>query len=181
MMPADQFRAYYEWAATRPDLFGIVRVPVQNIPNACAVGHLMYEAGSATINRASILADGGTEALNQETFHDQFFGVALDRYRGGGSLADGEFVRIATRGRFPMRCQPSTFGPGANNGGSLVGASENAAGNQLLDDTVEGVATANLAIGVFAGDFEMAALSTRNMIWVEIFSNELDGGPQASA
>lgn len=83
--------------------------------------------------------DQGSEAANQELFHDKFAGVAMQRSPAGTSTA----IRVATAGVFEFDCPSSTFEVG-----TYLGVSENSAGNALLNQQVEGVAAANLAIGL---------------------------------
>lgn len=132
-----------------------------------AVGDLIYY-DTDDAKPASSLADAGTEAANQEAFHDAFLGIALD------ASADGETadIRVATKGRFTFTCPSATFEVGA-----LIGASENAGGDALEAQQVEGVATANLAIGRCSSRVNPAATT----VTVDVVSTVMYGGPQAMA
>lgn len=130
-----------------------------------AVGDLLY-LDTDDAKPAGDAADAGTEAGNQEAFHDAFLGRALQASASGQTTP----ILVATKGRFTYTCPSGTFEVGA-----LIGASENAGGTALLDQQVEGVATANLAIGRCSKTVAVAATSVE----VEIVSTVLYGGPQA--
>jgi hypothetical protein len=131
------------------------------------IGDLVY-LDTDDAKPSSSLADGGSEAANQEAFHDLFAGVAMQRSRAG----DTDPIRVATRGVFEFPCPSATFEVGA-----LIGASENGAGDALLDQQVEGVATANLAIGRCAKRVNPAATT----VLVDIVATISHGGPQTVA
>lgn len=131
------------------------------------IGDLVY-LDTDDAKPAGSLADAGTEAANQEAFHDAFAGVAMQRSRAG----DTDPIRVATRGVFEFPCPSATFEVGA-----LIGASENGAGDALEDQQVEGVATANLAIGRCAKRVNPAATT----VLVDIVATISHGGPQTMA
>jgi hypothetical protein len=131
------------------------------------IGDLVY-LDTDDAKPASSVADGGSEAANQESFHDLFAGVAMQRSRAG----DTDPIRVATRGVFEFPCPSATFEVGA-----LIGASEDAGGTFLLDQQVEGVATANLAIGRCAKRVNPAATT----VLVDIVATISHGGPQTVA
>jgi hypothetical protein len=131
------------------------------------IGDLVY-LDTDDAKPASSQADAGSEAANQEAFHDVFAGVAMQRSRAG----DTRPIRVATRGVFEFPCPSSTFEVGA-----LIGASENGAGNGLEDQQVEGVATANLAVGRCAKRVNPAATT----VLVEIVGTISHAGPQVMA
>ena len=143
-----------------------VVVPVDSA-TVIEIGDLLY-LDTDDAKPASSQADGGTEAINQETFHDNFLGVAMQRSRAG----DTSPIRIATRGVFEFPCPSATFEVG-----TLIGASENGAGNALEDQQVEGVATANLAVGRCAKRVNPAATT----VLVDIVATVSHGGPQVMA
>lgn len=151
----------WRYGDTRP-----VVLPVDSA-TVIEIGDLVY-LDTDDAKPASSLADIGTEAANQEAFHDSFAGVAMQRSRAG----DTSPLRVATRGVFEFPCPSSTFEVGA-----LIGASENGAGNALEDQQVEGVATANLAIGRCAKRVNPAATA----VLVEIVGTISHGGPQVMA
>lgn len=131
------------------------------------IGDLLYLV-SDDVRPASSLADAGTEAANQEAFHDDFAGVAMQRSRDG----DTDPVRVATTGVFDFDCPSGTFEVG-----DLMGADEAASGTQLEDQIVDGVATENLAIGRVAKRVNPAGTH----VLVNIVSTVMHGGPQAAA
>ncbi len=131
------------------------------------IGDLVYLA-TDDVRPAGAQADQGTEAANQELFHDNFAGVAMQRSRSGDTTP----VRVATTGVFELACASGTFEVG-----DLVGGSENSAGNALLNQQVEKVATANLAIGRCAKRVNPAG--TR--VLLDIVSTVSHGGPQTAA
>jgi Uncharacterized conserved protein (DUF2190) len=131
------------------------------------IGDLVY-LDTDDAKPAGSLADAGTEAANQEAFHDAFAGVAMQRSRDGDTTP----IRVATRGVFEFPCPSATFEVG-----DLIGASENGTGDALEDQQVEGVATANLAIGRCA---KREASATTSVL-VEIEATISHGGPQVMA
>jgi hypothetical protein len=131
------------------------------------IGDLVY-LDTDDAKPASSQADAGTEAANQEAFHDLFAGVAMQRSRA----ADTAPIRVATRGVFEFPCPSASFEVGA-----LIGASENSGGDGLEDQQVEGVATANLSIGRCAKRVNPAATT----VLVDIVATISHGGPQAMA
>ena len=143
-----------------------VVVPVDSA-TVIEIGDLLY-LDTDDAKPAGMQADGGSEAINQETFHDNFLGVAMQRSRAGDTAP----IRIATRGVFEFPCPSSTFEVGA-----LLGASENSGGNALEDQQVEGVATANLAVGRCAKRVNPAATT----VLVDIVATVSHGGPQVMA
>ena len=143
-----------------------VVIPVDSA-TVIEIGDLVYLDGDDA-KPASSQADAGTEAANQEAFHDLFAGVAMQRSRAGDTAP----IRVATRGVFEFPCPSSTFEVGA-----LIGASENGAGNALEDQQVEGVATANLALGRCAKRVSSAATT----VLVDIVATISHGGPQVMA
>jgi hypothetical protein len=131
------------------------------------IGDLLYQS-SGLARPASQLADVGTEAGNQEAFHDGFVGVAMQASPSGSTDA----IRVATSGVFEFDCLSTTAEVG-----DFFGVDEDAGGVELLDQTVVKVATANLAIGRCAKRINPA--STRAL--VEIVSTLMRGGPQVMA
>jgi hypothetical protein len=104
---------------------------------------------------ASDQSDGGSEAVNQASFHNTFLG-------------NTDPIPVATKGLFECDCPSATFEVGA-----LIGPSENEAGNALLNQQVEGVAAVHLAIGRAARRVNPAG--TR--VLIEIVSSVMAGGP----
>jgi hypothetical protein len=131
------------------------------------IGDLVY-LETDDVRPASSLADQGTEAQNQEAFHDKFAGVAMQRSRAGETTP----IRVATTGVFEFPCPSATFEVGA-----LIGSSDNAGGTGLERQQVEGVATENLAVGRCAKRVNPAATA----VLVDIVATVSHGGPQQMA
>ncbi len=143
-----------------------VMLPVDST-TVIEIGDLVY-LDTDDAKPASSQADQGTEAANQELFHDKFAGIAMQASRSG----DTQPIRVATAGVFEFDCVSATFEVG-----KLVGADENAGGNALERQVVAPVATANLAIGRCAKRVNPA--TTR--VLVDIVSTVGRGGPQDAA
>jgi hypothetical protein len=143
-----------------------VMLPVDSA-TVIEIGDLVY-LDTDDAKPASVQADQGTEAANQELFHDKFAGVAMQASASG----DTQPVRVATAGVFEFDCVSAAFEVG-----EPIGADENAGGTALEDQTVAEVATLNLAIGRCAKRVSPAA--TR--VLVDVVSTVLKGGPQAAA
>jgi hypothetical protein len=90
------------------------------------IGDLVYLA-SGSARGAGELADLGTEAANQEAFHDAFIGVAMQCSPSGST----DPIRIATSGVFEFDCLSTTVEVG-----DLLGADEDSGGTELLSQTV---------------------------------------------
>lgn len=131
------------------------------------IGDLVY-LDTDDAKPASAQADQGTEAANQELFHDKFSGVAMQASRNG----DTQPIRVATAGVFEFDCLSTAYEVG-----KLIGADENAGGTALERQVVAPVATANLAIGRCAKRVSPAA--TR--VLVDVVSTMQRGGPQDMA
>lgn len=124
---------------------------------------VMLNAGNA--EPASDLADTGTEAGNQEAFHDLFIGVAMQQSRSGDTAP----IRVATTGVFEFDCVSATLALGA-----FVGSDEDGTGTMLQPQVVAAVATANLAIGRVE-----KAIAAATSVLVRIVSTVSLGGPQS--
>ena len=131
------------------------------------IGDLVYQESGAA-KPASAAEDQGTEAANQEAFHDAFVGVAMQHSPDGST----DPVRIAASGVFEMDCASGTFELG-----DLLAADEDSGGTALLNQSVVKVVTPNLAVGRCAKRVNPAA--TR--VLVDIVSTVMRGGPQAMA
>lgn len=154
----DNFR--YRYGDMRP-----VRVAVASA-TVIEIGDLVYLASGAALP-ASAQADLGTKAQNQEGFHDAFLGVAMSRSRNG----DTDPITIATAGVFEFDLASATLAIG-----QLVGAAGTgeAGAVGVANQSIESVATANLAIGR-----TVEAIASRTKVKVDIVSTVLYGGPQA--
>jgi hypothetical protein len=131
------------------------------------IGDFVYQSSGSAMP-ASELADVGTEAGNQEAFHDAFVGVAMQASPSGVANP----IRVATSGVFEFDCLSTTAEVG-----DLVGVDEEGTGTELTDQMVAKVAGANLAVGRCAKRVNPAA--TR--LLVEIVSTVMRGGPQVMA
>ena len=131
------------------------------------IGDLVGLAGGAAVP-ASELEDSGTDAANQEAFHDLFVGVAMQHSPDGSA----DPVRIATSGVFEFDCASAAFELG-----DLIGADEATSGTALEKQVAVEVATPNLAVGRCAKRVNPAA--TR--VLVDVVSTVMRGGPQAMA
>jgi hypothetical protein len=131
------------------------------------IGDLIYQA-SGLARTAAMLVDLGTEAANQEAFHDAFVGVAMQASPAGAA----EPIRVATSGVFEFECLSTTAEVG-----DLWGVDEDGTGVALLNQTIAKVATPNLAIGRAARRINPAA--TRAL--VDVVSTVMRGGPQVMA
>jgi hypothetical protein len=143
-----------------------ILVPVDS-SSVIEIGDLVY-LDTDDAKPASLHADQGSEALNQEAFHDKFLGVAMQQSRSG----DTDQIRVATAGVFEFACPSGTFEIGG-----LVGVDEASSGTALEDQQVDSVASENLAIGRCAKRVPTAATS----VLVDIVSTVMRGGPQAMA
>jgi hypothetical protein len=115
---------------------------------------------------ASSQADQGTKNSNQQLFHDNFAGVAMQASRNG----DTQPIRVATSGVFEFDCVSTTLEVG-----DMMGPDENGAGTALLNGTVAKVANANAAVGRCAKRLNPAGTK----VLVDIVSATMKGGPQA--
>jgi hypothetical protein len=115
---------------------------------------------------ASSQADQGSETANQQLFHDNFAGIAMQASPSGTSGP----IRVATTGVFEFDCLSTTLEIG-----DLMGADENGAGTALLNQTVAKVTTANAGIGRCAKRLNPAG--TR--VLVDVVSSVVKGGTQA--
>lgn len=141
-----------------------VMVPVQSA-TVIEIGDLVYQSTDHALP-AVAQADQGTKAANQELFHDNFLGVAMQHSRVG----DTQPIRVATTGVFSFDCASATFEVG-----SLIGLDENGGGTALENQKVITVATPNLAVGRCAKRVPSADTS----VLIEIVGTVSHGGPQA--
>ena len=157
---ADVFR--YRYGDANP-----VQVPVASA-TVIEIGDLVY-LSSGNALPASSQADLGTKAQNQEGFHDAFIGVSMSRSRNGDTAP----IDVATSGVFEFDSASASYALGA-----LVGPAGTGAGDAVgvANQTVESVATANLAIGRVA-----AATTSQTKVKVDIVSTVLRGGPMTMA
>lgn len=133
---------------------------------AIEIGDLLY-LNSGDVLPAPALSDQGTLAATQEAFHDEFLGIAMQCSPVGST----EAIRIATSGVFEFDCASATFELG-----DLVGGSDAGAGT-LGAQIVDGVATANLALGRCMKRVSPAATK----VLVDVVSTVTKGGPQVAA
>jgi hypothetical protein len=128
------------------------------------IGDMVAQVSGAAVP-ASALEDLGSEAGNQEAFHDAFLGVAMQCSPDGST----DPIRVATSGVFELDCLSVTVELG-----DLLGGDEDGAGTALLSQTVAKVATPNLAVGRCVKRVNPAG--TR--VLVEIVSTVTHGGVQ---
>ena len=119
---------------------------------------------------ASASTYGASLAAAQETFHDKFAGVAMQRSRAG----DTQPIRVATTGVFEYPCASAAFEVGAR-----VGADDNTAGNALVNQLVIAVASANPERSIGSCAKRVGTADTK--VLMEIVSTVTRGGPQAAA
>jgi len=143
-----------------------VMLPVDS-STVIEIGDLVY-LDTDDAKPASSQSDQGTESANQETFHDNFVGVAMQQSRSG----DTDDIRIATAGVFEFICPSGTFELG-----DLIGVDEAASGTELEDQQVDSVATENLAVGRCA----KRVPSADTKVLIDVVSTIMRGGPQAMA
>lgn len=156
---ADHMR--WRYGETNP-----IMMPVANA-TVIEIGDLVYLDG-ATVKPATSQSDQGTLAANQELFHDNFLGVAMQH-----SPADSATpIRVATTGVFEFGCLSATFEIG-----DLIGSTEDPIGADLEAQNVIQVGAENLAIGRCV---KRSATATTSVL-VDIVSTVVRGGPQAAA
>jgi hypothetical protein len=126
------------------------------------IGDLVWQ-DSDDAKPASTQADQGSEPANQERFAQKFLGVAMQRSRAGETGP----LRVASTGVFEMDCASGMFELG-----DLLGASENASGNALLNQQVKKASAGKYAIGRVARRADSATTS----VLVDIRSTVMTGG-----
>lgn len=143
-----------------------IMMPVAN-GLSVEIGDLVY-LDTNVVKPANSQADQGTLAANQELFHDNFLGVAMQH-----SPADSDApIRVATTGVFEFECLSATFEIG-----DLIGSAEDTLGTMLENQLVEQVASENLALGRCVK--RVATAGTH--VLLDIVSTVVRGGPQAAA
>ena len=131
------------------------------------IGDLVYLSGDNALPAAS-QADQGSKAANQQLFHNNFAGVAMQQSANGLTTP----IRVATTGVFAYDCASATFEVG-----NLIGAESGTGGTGLSSQEVVAVSAENLAIGRCAKRVTPASTS----VLIEIVSTVSHGGPQAQA
>ena len=159
---SDKFR--YRRGDTKPVLM------VPDPASAIHVGDLVYQDGETKKARtASSLPKQGSEKLNQQTLHDLFAGVALQRGGAGADAGASPFdcllgqIVVATAGEFEFDCPPTAFEPG-----DLVGGCNDLTG-ALKAQCVKRVAGETLSIGLAVPDADAIGQS-RDSVVVRITS-----------
>jgi predicted RecA/RadA family phage recombinase len=143
-----------------------VMLPVDSA-TAIEIGDLLYLA-TDDVRPASQQADQSTLALNQDMFHGNFAGVAMQSSPAGETGS----IRVATTGVFEFDCAAATFEVG-----DTIGPDENAGGTALEDQAVIAASGESEAIGRCARRANPAA--TR--VLVDVVSTVTRGGPQQAA
>ena len=141
-----------------------VMVPVDSA-TVIEIGDLVY-LDVDDVKPAATQVDQGTEAANQQLFHDIFAGVAMQASASGSAQS----IRVATSGVFEFDCVSATAEVG-----DLMAPDEDAGGTALLNQTVAKVLNANSAIGRCAK--RVSPAGTR--VLVDVVSSIVHGGPQA--
>jgi hypothetical protein len=131
------------------------------------IGDLVY-FDTDDAKPASVSTYGASLAATQETFHDNFAGVAMQASAAGETAP----IRVATSGVFEFAQAAATVQVGAR-----LGADDNDMSDALLNQQVIAVATANpeRAIGRCA---RLASAATT--VYVSIQSTIMCDGPQAA-
>lgn len=149
----------YRYGDTKPVMAAVDSATVIEI------GDLVW-LDTDDVKPASGVTDTETLAGNQEAFHDAFLGVAEQASAAG----DTDEVRVATAGVFEFDCAAET-----RQLGQLVGVVEATSGTALVNQSVDNVATEDLAVG------RVVKSTTTATVLVEIASTIMYGGPQAAA
>jgi hypothetical protein len=159
--------------------------PILMVPDSAApihVGDLLFQDPTTKKARtAAAMLNQGSQTLNQQTLHDLFAGVALQR---GGALEPGEVsfnlnplpgqIVVATAGEFEFDCAATAFQPG-----DLVGGCNNAANTALAPQQVAKVTALANSIGVAVPEAAAIGQSCTSVV-VRIASTILGGGQQAA-
>ena len=133
-------------------------------------GDIVYLASSAALPVSS--ASWSTDLPGtQKAVQGVNLGVALDYHRASDGSTTHQ-IQVATRGRYKV----ATVDSQARDVGTLFGPAK-AAGNALLANSVDVVATAPLALGRLTH----AKLATDTTVELEIFGTLTTGGVQAIA
>lgn len=125
------------------------------------LGDLLYWDGDDA-KPASLQADQGTEASNQQLFASKFLGVAMQASPAGSA----EPIRVATSGVFEFPTPGGTF-----NLGDWVALDENDAGTALENQRLVKVTAKQQAIGRVA-----RCSASGTTVWVAICSSVMAGG-----
>lgn len=108
------------------------------------VGDLLFREPTNNLARpASALVNQGSETLNQQTFHDYFLGVALQKngVQSGETVplnstinhSPANCIEVATTGIFAFQVSSAT----AYQGGEYIAPANNAGGTALQDQVVK--------------------------------------------
>jgi hypothetical protein len=125
------------------------------------IGDLLWQ-DTNNAKPAAMLADSGNKAANQETFVENFLGVAMSRSRQG----DAAPVRVATTGVFEFPCPSETFELG-----DLMGP-DSGAGTALVNQQAVKVSDSRYAIGRAAKRQPTAS----TCVLIDIRSTIMSGG-----
>ncbi len=129
--------------------------PVLCDPNyPIEVGDLLFREPSNNLARpASAMTNQGSATLNQQAFHNQFLGVALQKNgaQPGETVplwstinhSPANAIECATAGIFEYNLAAAA----AFNGGELIGVAENTTANGLQDQVVSQVTAVANSIG----------------------------------
>jgi hypothetical protein len=128
------------------------------------IGDMLY-LDTDDAKPGALQANQGSKATNQQLFHDNFAGVAMQASRNG----DTQPIRVATTGVFELDCASTTLEVG-----DTMGPETNGGGTQILNQSVVKVVGADKAIGRCAKRLNPAG--TR--VLVDVVSSMLKGGTQ---
>jgi len=175
--------------------------PVLCDPNdPIEVGDLLFREPSNNLARpASAMLNQGSETLNQQAFHDQFLGVALQKngVQPGETVpldstishSPANTIEIATTGIFEYGLAAAT----AYQGGEFIAPANNAGGtalqNQVVKTAIAGIAGSigRASPGAAAIGQDVTALNPQayegqqNVVEVEILSTIFYGGEPAQS
>ena len=141
-----------------------VTVPVDSA-TVIEAGDLLYlDVDDA--KPASSQLDQGTEGTNQQLFHDNFLGVALEASASGETNS----IRVATAGVFEFDILSTTLEIG-----DILAVDEAASGTQLEDQVVAKATSANAGVGRCVERLNPAGTK----VHVRIVSSIVHGGTQA--
>lgn len=132
------------------------------------IGDLLY-LDTDDVKPAGSQSDAGTEAANQEAFHDGWMGVAMQRSLDG----EDSPIRVATAGVFEFDCLGTTFEVG-----DLIGIDEAASGTQLENQVVVGGLTRGTDEDRALGRAAKRYSGNTTSVLVELQSTVMSGGPQ---
>lgn len=152
----------WRYGETEPVISGAV--PTATV---IEIGDLIYQS-SGLPYPASSQSDQESLLNNQDTFADNFLGVAMQRSRNG----DTDGIRVATAGVFEFPCASANFDLG-----DMLGAVEVTAANALEDQKLVEVSGVYSSVGKVAKYAGVTAVTT---VFIKIRSTIMSGEAQAA-